>query len=133
MLPDTTNSSAALLRMSQGRLSYLRRILPAFTNQSEDCLYLNVYLPVQGTVYLPLSQRLPACTRYCLVSTCLYLNVYLPVQGTVYLPLSQRLPACTRFCLPATASMYLPVHCTLYMYWISLSSCKGYSLTTCTG
>jgi hypothetical protein len=48
IVPDTSNSSAALLRMSQGRLNYLRRILPAFVNQSEDCLYLNVYLPPPG-------------------------------------------------------------------------------------
>jgi hypothetical protein len=123
MLPDTSNSSAALLRMSQGRLSYLRRILPALTNQSEDCLYLNVYLPIQGTEYLPVPQCLPPYTRYRILastsmSTCLYkvqntylyLNVYLPIQGTEYLPLPQCLPAYTMYrILASQLNVYLAV------------------------
>ncbi|XP_023246334.1 neuroligin-4, Y-linked [Copidosoma floridanum] len=35
-------------RMPKGRLDYLRRLLPYLKNQSEDCLYLNVYAPVQA-------------------------------------------------------------------------------------
>lgn len=34
--------------MPKGRLEYLRRLLPYLQNQSEDCLYLNIYGPVQG-------------------------------------------------------------------------------------
>ncbi|XP_054282798.1 neuroligin-2-like isoform X2 [Macrosteles quadrilineatus] len=44
-LPDVTNDTAALRKMSRGRLEYLRRMIPYLRNQSEDCLYLNVYVP----------------------------------------------------------------------------------------
>jgi neuroligin len=30
------------------RLVYLRKLLPYLRNQSEDCLYLNIYAPVTG-------------------------------------------------------------------------------------
>uniref|UniRef100_A0A336KRU7 CSON014905 protein n=1 Tax=Culicoides sonorensis TaxID=179676 RepID=A0A336KRU7_CULSO len=46
--PDISNETAALERMPKGRLEYLRRLLPYLQNQSEDCLYLNIYGPVQG-------------------------------------------------------------------------------------
>ncbi|GLG92728.1 Uncharacterized protein GBIM_00335, partial [Gryllus bimaculatus] len=48
-LPDIANETAALERMPRGRLEYLRRLLPLLRNQSEDCLYLNIYAPVQET------------------------------------------------------------------------------------
>lgn len=35
-------------RMPKGRLEYLKRLLPYLQNQSEDCLYLNIYVPIQG-------------------------------------------------------------------------------------
>lgn len=35
-------------KMPKGRLDYLNRLLPYLRNQSEDCLYLNIYTPVQG-------------------------------------------------------------------------------------
>lgn len=35
-------------KLPKGRLEYLRRLIPYLKNQSEDCLYLNVYAPVQG-------------------------------------------------------------------------------------
>ncbi|XP_067118597.1 neuroligin-4, X-linked-like isoform X1 [Centruroides vittatus] len=44
-LPDITNETEALRRMPSGRLQYLRRLLPYLVNQSEDCLYLNIYAP----------------------------------------------------------------------------------------
>uniref|UniRef100_A0A182PS12 COesterase domain-containing protein n=1 Tax=Anopheles epiroticus TaxID=199890 RepID=A0A182PS12_9DIPT len=47
-LPDIYNETAALERMPRGRLEYLRRLLPQLRNQSEDCLYLNIYVPTQG-------------------------------------------------------------------------------------
>lgn len=47
-LPDVFNETAALKRMPKGRLEYLKRILPYLQNQSEDCLYLNIYAPAQG-------------------------------------------------------------------------------------
>lgn len=47
-LPNIANETAALERMPKGRLEYLRRLLPYLHNQSEDCLYLNIYVPIQG-------------------------------------------------------------------------------------
>ncbi|KOX80409.1 Neuroligin-4, Y-linked [Melipona quadrifasciata] len=36
-------------KMPKGRVEYLRRLLPYLRNQSEDCLYLNIYAPVQDS------------------------------------------------------------------------------------
>ncbi|CAD6227475.1 GSCOCT00001162001.2-RA-CDS [Cotesia congregata] len=47
-LPDISNEAAALERMPRGRLEYLKRLLPHLKNQSEDCLYLNIYAPAMG-------------------------------------------------------------------------------------
>ncbi|XP_018562601.1 neuroligin-4, Y-linked-like [Anoplophora glabripennis] len=47
-LPDISNETAALEKMPRGRLEYLKRLLPYLQNQSEDCLYLNIYTPAQG-------------------------------------------------------------------------------------
>uniref|UniRef100_A0A8D9E0V9 Neuroligin-4, Y-linked n=1 Tax=Cacopsylla melanoneura TaxID=428564 RepID=A0A8D9E0V9_9HEMI len=43
--PARTNNTNANIR---GRLDYLHRLIPYLTNQSEDCLYLNIYAPAQG-------------------------------------------------------------------------------------
>lgn len=50
-LPDVSNETAALQRMPVGRLFYLKRLLPYLRNQSEDCLYLNIYAPSQGQCF----------------------------------------------------------------------------------
>jgi carboxylesterase type B len=34
--------------MPKGRLEYLKRLLPFLQNQSEDCLYLNIFSPLHG-------------------------------------------------------------------------------------
>lgn len=47
-LPDISNETEALDRMPKGRLEHLKRLLPFLQNQSEDCLYLNIYAPAQG-------------------------------------------------------------------------------------
>ncbi|KAG8194052.1 hypothetical protein JTE90_003002 [Oedothorax gibbosus] len=47
-LPDVSNETEALLRMPLGRYRYLKRLLPHLSNQSEDCLYLNIYVPGSG-------------------------------------------------------------------------------------
>lgn len=55
-LPDVKNETAALKSMPVGRLEYLKRLLPLLKNQSEDCLYLNIYAPAIGKMnhlYLP--------------------------------------------------------------------------------
>ncbi|XP_071033780.1 neuroligin-4, X-linked-like [Parasteatoda tepidariorum] len=43
--PDIKNETDALRKMPLGRLRYLQRLLPLLANQSEDCLYLNIYVP----------------------------------------------------------------------------------------
>ncbi|XP_059486675.1 neuroligin-4, X-linked-like [Neocloeon triangulifer] len=43
--PDISNEKEALKAMSAGRFHYLKRLLPYLRNQSEDCLYLNIYAP----------------------------------------------------------------------------------------
>ena len=40
-----TNSTEALKRMPLQRFEYMRRLIPQLNNQSEDCLYLNIYAP----------------------------------------------------------------------------------------
>ncbi|KAF7397712.1 hypothetical protein HZH68_008934 [Vespula germanica] len=47
-LPNISIEQEALERMPKGRLEYLRRLLPHLRNQSEDCLYLNIYAPAMG-------------------------------------------------------------------------------------
>lgn len=47
-LPDIRNETEALLIMSQAKLASLKRAIPILRHQSEDCLYLNVYVPQKG-------------------------------------------------------------------------------------
>lgn len=47
-LPDVSNETEALNKMPLGRYQYLKRLIPYLTNQSEDCLYLNIYVPLTG-------------------------------------------------------------------------------------
>ncbi|XP_055715412.1 neuroligin-4, Y-linked-like [Phlebotomus papatasi] len=47
-LPKITNETLALEKMPRGRLEYLKRLLPFLQNQSEDCLYLNVFSPMHA-------------------------------------------------------------------------------------
>lgn len=44
-LPDISDEQEALRRMPKGRYEYLRRLLTYLQDQSEDCLYLNIYAP----------------------------------------------------------------------------------------
>jgi neuroligin len=46
--PDISNRSAALLSMPRGRYHHLKRLIPLLANQSEDCLFLNLYVPGSG-------------------------------------------------------------------------------------
>ncbi|XP_023720974.1 neuroligin-4, X-linked [Cryptotermes secundus] len=46
--PDISNRSAALLTMPRGRYHHLKRLIPLLANQSEDCLFLNLYVPGSG-------------------------------------------------------------------------------------
>lgn len=51
-LPEIGNRTEALLKLPRGRLLYLEKLLPLLTNQSEDCLYLNIYVPKGGKFVL---------------------------------------------------------------------------------
>jgi neuroligin len=48
VLPNIDNETEALKVMPKGRLAQLKRLLPLLQNQSEDCLYLNIYVPLTG-------------------------------------------------------------------------------------
>ncbi|XP_072935526.1 neuroligin-4, Y-linked-like isoform X2 [Epargyreus clarus] len=46
-LPDLEDERTMLEKMPKGRLEYLKRLMPYLKNQSEDCLYLNIFAPLQ--------------------------------------------------------------------------------------
>lgn len=56
-LPDIANETLALEKMPLGRYQYLRRLLPYLQNQSEDCLYLNIYAPSSGENFFIIFQK----------------------------------------------------------------------------
>lgn len=60
-LPDVSNETATLRHMPRGRLEHLRRVLPYLRNQSEDCLYLNIYAPAHGELYFNTFINLNMC------------------------------------------------------------------------
>ena len=48
VIPNLENKTHSLLFMTQGRYNYLRKLFPYLQNRSEDCLYLNIYAPIEG-------------------------------------------------------------------------------------
>ncbi len=48
-LPDISNVTETLKTMSTSRFDYIKRLIPFMKNQSEDCLYLNIYVPHNPT------------------------------------------------------------------------------------
>lgn len=46
-VPDVDDERTILEKMPKGRLEYLKRLIPYLKNQSEDCLYLNIFAPLQ--------------------------------------------------------------------------------------
>lgn len=46
--PDIKNETKALKRMPLARLKFLKKIWTNLVNQSEDCLYLNIFAPAIG-------------------------------------------------------------------------------------
>lgn len=46
--PVSPTGREALLDVPRERLAQIRRLLPLLANQSEDCLYLNLYVPRTG-------------------------------------------------------------------------------------
>ncbi|XP_017759226.1 PREDICTED: neuroligin-4, X-linked-like [Eufriesea mexicana] len=47
--PDISNDTAALLQMPRSRYQQLKRLYMFLTNQSEDCLFLNLYIHGSGS------------------------------------------------------------------------------------
>jgi hypothetical protein len=75
-LPDISNETAALERMPKGRVEYLKRLLPYLKNQSEDCLYLNIYTPMQGRSksFRVLCKRTSTLEHNLAFQICLYVE-----------------------------------------------------------
>lgn len=53
--PDITNRTAALLNMPKGRYHYLKKLEPLLANYSEDCLFLNIYVPGSGKSFFTIN------------------------------------------------------------------------------
>lgn len=51
-LPDLDDERLLLEKMPKGRLDYIKRLIPYLKNQSEDCLYLNIFAPLQSKYLL---------------------------------------------------------------------------------
>ncbi|XP_074593998.1 fatty acyl-CoA hydrolase precursor, medium chain-like [Brevipalpus obovatus] len=48
VLPDIRNETQVLQRITKNRLDLIKRLIPSLQNQSEDCLYMNIYAPSFG-------------------------------------------------------------------------------------
>lgn len=54
-LPDIGNRTEALLEHPRSRLLHLEKLLPLLANQSEDCLYMNLYVPRNGKSFFAIN------------------------------------------------------------------------------
>lgn len=68
--PDLTHEP--LKTMNAGRFNHLKGLMPFLRNQSEDCLYLNVYAPAQG--------KSSTVTEWAKPSTTFWLFFFMPGQ-----------------------------------------------------
>jgi len=65
--PEVTISSPeALLHLPRGRVTLMRKLLPVLANFSEDCLYLNLYIPRPGELVWKLLQTAAQTDLYML-------------------------------------------------------------------
>lgn len=84
-LPNIQNETAALEKMPKGRLEYLRRLLPYLQNQSEDCLYLNIYVPIQGKKLDALCSLSPSHFIFCFILSFSFLLALLLLFILIYI------------------------------------------------
>ena len=63
-------------KMPKGRLDYLKRLLPYLKNQSEDCLYLNIYAPIQGMCILHFFVEKLRCRLIFFRSNVYYVRIW---------------------------------------------------------
>ena len=50
VLPEVSNATEALQRMTKRRFDYLNKVIPQLQSQSEDCLFLNIYVPSKNSL-----------------------------------------------------------------------------------
>lgn len=73
-LPDVTMQGS--VKMSRGRYKQLTRLLPYLKTESEDCLYLNVYVPRVGKFnYIPFHIHIQV-HGYSALYACNAMNIY---------------------------------------------------------
>lgn len=76
MPPDIKNETEALKIMPPGRVEYLKKLLPYLQNQSEDCLYLNIYAPSKSKLFYSIS---------CIcISMLFYISVFVQLIELLY-------------------------------------------------
>lgn len=84
-LPDVINEQEALKKMPKGRLEYIKRLLPFLQNQSEDCLYLNVFSPLHGKpeaiFYFNFNNFFPSYAYFKSSSTSTHSLTHSPCSG----------------------------------------------------
>ena len=71
--PDISNASVSITKMPLRRLQYLRKIQPKLMHESEDCLYLNIYVPKGGKLILYFSCKLHTALAYII---CTWVFIY---------------------------------------------------------
>ena len=50
-MPKVGNTTEALKRMPRARMEYIRAVRARLSNQSEDCLHMNIYVPAEGKLF----------------------------------------------------------------------------------
>uniref|UniRef100_A0A1I8MBC6 Carboxylesterase type B domain-containing protein n=1 Tax=Musca domestica TaxID=7370 RepID=A0A1I8MBC6_MUSDO len=73
-VPIPPNGPEALLEVPRARLAQLRRLLPLLSNQSEDCLYLNIYVPYENRRHRRFATNSGESSEQSLIPTILFIH-----------------------------------------------------------